>query len=750
MTDSHPPSSPTPRRLIDGLLFILLLGSLSAVFAVDRTSQMDEVVASTGSSSEITTRTSPQPVGLLSAPQPIESIPKKLPADAPAQTDSEQGQVAQVSDANADDFSDTATSLDDTSASDMSIADTSTPESLAEAATTRELVETIAIEKKLEYAETISKPFVETLKKDEVAKVEFFDTKAKAKSVVFLVDRSGSMRGRPLDRTRVELLKSVLSLKKGQKFHVVFFSTGYEPMPSSGDPNMLEEASPRVKGRAYKWLNGISATGGTNPEPALYMIADKLKPDVIYMLTDGIFSPISRRTIDRLNESKTQVHTIGFLNPNAGDLERIASVTNGTYRFIGRDPLVNPSRDRQQLLTEVTQQLVLSLRSPGVDLGEMRDALKSFSGLDFGPSENASAEAVERSIKDWTGWWVDNQLIPSVKNMSPEVLAEQLKHANPLRRVVAATVIGHRKYEDLAEALVDALSDTDADVVQKVREALVAISGGLDNGPDREATDEQRLLAEQAWKRWLHSFTLVKTLAGENPAVIKAKLRDADALTRRAALIAIRQREIEADAELVAALKDEALSVRKEAHHSLVQVSGYDFGPKEEGVDAARAATGLWSRWLAMRTILPQIKRLTGSALLDQLNDRDTARRWAVLEIASEKNLELPAGKLIVMLTDTNPGIRQASHAALVKAAEGQDFGPAPDAAPDQIEVAIAGWTNWQLQFEETKARSKLKLAKQLKEKGNATAAKRWLQEVVDRFPGTPSADEAQQILDTI
>lgn len=748
MTDSHAPSSPTPRRLTDGLLLILLLGSLSAVFAVDRSSKVDEVVALNGADASALNETDSQPVGtLLSAPK--QPAAETVASQQEAQQDDKL--VAQADEYDPDDFDDTSTPPEDTAATETSATDTATPESMADTADTRELVANIAIEKKLEYVETIPKPFVETLKEDEVAKVEFFDTKAKAKSVVFLVDRSGSMRGRPLDRTRVELLKAVLNLKKGQKFHVVFFSSGYVTMPQGGLPVALEEASPRVKGQTYKWMNAISANGGTNPEPALYMIADKLRPDVIYLLTDGKFQAISQRTIDLLQKRKSQVHTISFLNPGAADvLERVATATNGTYRFIGRDPLVNPAQERKQLVAEMTQQLVLSLRSPGVDLAEMRDALRSFSGLDFGPSDNPTPEETEKSIKDWTAWWVDNQLIPSIKNMSPEVLARQLKHTNPLRRVVAATVIGHRKIEELADELVEALADADADVVQKVREALVAISGGLDNGPARDATDEQKLAATESWKRWLQSLLLVKNLASENPAVIKAKLRDADAIVRQAALIAIRQRGIEADAELVAALQDEAASVRKEAHHSLVQVSGYDFGPKADGLDAARVAAGAWSRWLAMRRVLPQIKRLTGSALLDQLNDRDTARRWAVLVIAAEKNIDLPAGKLIAMLKDGELSIRQASHTALVKVAKGRDFGPAPDASPEQIDEAIVGWRTWQLEFEEKKASSKLKLAKQLHDKGNATAAKRWLREVVQSFPGTPSAAEAQRILDTL
>ena len=163
--------------------------------------------------------------------------------------------------------------------------------------------------------------------------VEFFKTPAAAKSVAFVVDCSGSMQGEKFQRAQAELARSVINLRRGQSFYVVFFNEGFVPMFGERSPAM-EAALPDVKTRVIEWLNRVRSSGGTNPEPAL-TIAAKLEPDVIYLLTDGQFNSLRPRTLDSLTARRIIVHTIGFgADSDTANLQAIAARTGGIYRAV--------------------------------------------------------------------------------------------------------------------------------------------------------------------------------------------------------------------------------------------------------------------------------------------------------------------------------------------------------------------------------------------------------------------------------
>jgi uncharacterized protein with von Willebrand factor type A (vWA) domain len=59
---------------------------------------------------------------------------------------------------------------------------------------------------------------------------DFFELDPKLYEYVFLIDRSGSMRGKPIDLA-VQALKLFLhSLPEGSKFNVVSFGSSYEKL----------------------------------------------------------------------------------------------------------------------------------------------------------------------------------------------------------------------------------------------------------------------------------------------------------------------------------------------------------------------------------------------------------------------------------------------------------------------------------------------------------------------------------------
>lgn len=165
------------------------------------------------------------------------------------------------------------------------------------------------------------------------AKANFFGVEAKGKNFVFVVDTSGSMsRNDRYLRCRAELLRSIGALKYGQKYFVVFFNHTTFAMPE----RKLVEARPAQVTKTQEWCKLAVPSGGTDPWDGL-LIALKLKPDAIYLLTDGDFDPA---VAERLSHAQPQtkkipVHTICFESlSGAPVMEAIAKLTNATYLYV--------------------------------------------------------------------------------------------------------------------------------------------------------------------------------------------------------------------------------------------------------------------------------------------------------------------------------------------------------------------------------------------------------------------------------
>lgn len=162
-------------------------------------------------------------------------------------------------------------------------------------------------------------------------KSTFFGTTAYGTKFVFIIDKSGSMDGSAFYRARGELLRSVKQLRSGQEFSMVFYSS--DAVPFSAD---LVPMSKKAYSAAFQWVGRISPGGNTNPLSALRIALD-MKPDAIFLLTDGEFvNPFDVVAVARQDtEKKIPIHTICFLN-RVGEpvLREVSKVSKGTYRFV--------------------------------------------------------------------------------------------------------------------------------------------------------------------------------------------------------------------------------------------------------------------------------------------------------------------------------------------------------------------------------------------------------------------------------
>ena len=163
----------------------------------------------------------------------------------------------------------------------------------------------------------------------------FFGTGARADTVVFVVDMSGSMLDEHrFDRAVAELVRALGGLAPTQKFFVFFFDAVTHPMLDMRSAQLLP-ATADNRAKVVKWIKKLKPDNDTAPEDALER-ALKLQPQVIYFLTDGEIPPTTPDTVKKLNHAhKTVIHTIAFGTEEGADmLKAIARDNGGKYRFV--------------------------------------------------------------------------------------------------------------------------------------------------------------------------------------------------------------------------------------------------------------------------------------------------------------------------------------------------------------------------------------------------------------------------------
>jgi len=164
--------------------------------------------------------------------------------------------------------------------------------------------------------------------------------------IVYVIDRSDSMNGgggRPLLAAKNELIRSLDALKQSQFFQFILYNE--EPRPYRGADSagnavqMIQAEKPAIK-RAQAYIESIAAFGGTNHVDAL-RIALRMRPDVIFFLTDGLLPSLSERELSdiaRIADSYgTTIHGIEFGTQPTPDpssfVPRLAAASRGQYRY---------------------------------------------------------------------------------------------------------------------------------------------------------------------------------------------------------------------------------------------------------------------------------------------------------------------------------------------------------------------------------------------------------------------------------
>lgn len=163
---------------------------------------------------------------------------------------------------------------------------------------------------------------------------DFFGLSLSGGSFVYVIDRSGSMKGDKLERVKRELRNSIQRLPVTSTFFVYFFSTRYKAIDTT---EQLIPAEYTNKQNYTARINNITASGGTKPEQALSR-AIQLQPDVILFLSDGHFAPTVVDDVRQEIQSTGKdivVHTFGFgSDADEETLKMMATQHRGRYVYV--------------------------------------------------------------------------------------------------------------------------------------------------------------------------------------------------------------------------------------------------------------------------------------------------------------------------------------------------------------------------------------------------------------------------------
>jgi Ca-activated chloride channel family protein len=160
------------------------------------------------------------------------------------------------------------------------------------------------------------------------------------KTVVVVVDRSGSMSGKKIEQAREALKFIVNNLREGDLFNIVAYDSSVESFRPE-----LQRYSEETRKQAVGWIEGIYAGGSTNIDGALKtalgMFQDEKRPGYVVFLTDGL--PTAGETNESqivVNSTKNNKYDVRLVNfgvgydVNARLLDRLSRENRGQSEFV--------------------------------------------------------------------------------------------------------------------------------------------------------------------------------------------------------------------------------------------------------------------------------------------------------------------------------------------------------------------------------------------------------------------------------
>ncbi|WP_165069033.1 VIT domain-containing protein [Paludisphaera rhizosphaerae] len=173
--------------------------------------------------------------------------------------------------------------------------------------------------------------------------VKASDSKPLPKTVVFVLDRSGSMAGKKIEQARNALRDVLNGLRDDDLFNIVV----YDDWAETYKPE-LQRFGPDARAEAQRYVDNIREGGSTNIDEALRtalgLIKDDSRPSYILFLTDGL--PTVSQTNEfqiadsckKANLKHSRVFSFGVgYDVNARLLDRLSGGNSGASEYVKPD-----------------------------------------------------------------------------------------------------------------------------------------------------------------------------------------------------------------------------------------------------------------------------------------------------------------------------------------------------------------------------------------------------------------------------
>jgi Ca-activated chloride channel family protein len=174
-------------------------------------------------------------------------------------------------------------------------------------------------------------------------KIEAPDENRPKKTVVFVVDRSGSMSGKKIEQARSAAKYVLNNLREGDLFNIVAYDSDVETFRPE-----LQRFNDETRKAALGFIEGIYAGGSTNIDgalrTALKQLQDSSRPSYVLFLTDGL--PTAGETNElkivanakEANKVRARVFSFGVgYDVNSRLLDRLVGENYGQSEYVRPD-----------------------------------------------------------------------------------------------------------------------------------------------------------------------------------------------------------------------------------------------------------------------------------------------------------------------------------------------------------------------------------------------------------------------------
>jgi hypothetical protein len=171
---------------------------------------------------------------------------------------------------------------------------------------------------------------------------KLYGIEAEGAKFVYVFDRSASMsiaRGKPLAAAKKELIASLTPLERVHQFYLIFYNQEARAFQPGADAGKLIFGTDANKAAAERFINGIQPEGATDHYLAL-SLALKMRPDVIFLLTDGDakddLTEAELAKLAKQNATATKIHVIQFTAdlPTGVNLKTLAKDNQGEFKSV--------------------------------------------------------------------------------------------------------------------------------------------------------------------------------------------------------------------------------------------------------------------------------------------------------------------------------------------------------------------------------------------------------------------------------